>query len=35
MKTFWSAVLKGAMWVANYAAEHPDQVVALVKAAKR
>jgi hypothetical protein len=32
MKTFWSAVLKGAVWVAHYAADHPDQVVAAVKA---
>lgn len=34
MKTFWSVILKGAMAVANYAAQHPDDVKALVKAAR-
>lgn len=32
MKPFWSAVLKGAVWVAHYASDHPDQVAAAVKA---
>lgn len=34
MKTFWAAVAKYAVQVALYAASHPDQVVALVSAAK-
>lgn len=32
---FWQSILKGAMWVANYAADHPDQIVALVKTVKQ
>jgi hypothetical protein len=35
MKAFWAAVSKYAAKVALYAAEHPDQVLAVVNAAKQ
>lgn len=34
MKAFWQAVMKAAAKLAIYAAEHPDQVQAIVTAAK-
>lgn len=32
MKTFLRYVVKGAVWVAHYAADHPEQVLAAVQA---
>lgn len=34
MKVFWQAVMKAAAKLALYAAEHPDQVAAIVNVAK-
>jgi len=34
MKAFWAAIAKYAAKLAVYAAEHPDQVIAVVNAAK-
>jgi len=34
MKTFWQTLAALATKVAIYAADHPDQVIALVNAAK-
>ena len=34
MKSFWSVVLKLLVKAALYAAEHPDQVVAIANEAK-
>lgn len=34
MKKFWSIVLSVAAKVALYAADHPDQVIAIANAAK-
>lgn len=35
MKAFWQAIMKGAVKVAIYAADHPDQVAAIVARVKR
>ena len=35
MKAVWDTVLKLAVKAAVYAADHPDQVIALVQAAKK
>lgn len=35
MKTFWSTLAQFAVKVALYAADHPDQVISLVAAAKK
>lgn len=35
MKKFWAAFAKVAVQVAMYAADHPDQVIAIVNATKK
>lgn len=35
MKSFWSFLATFATKIALYAAEHPDQVIAVVNAAKK
>ena len=35
MKKFWSTIAKYAVKVAVYAADHPDQVIAIVQASKK